>query len=163
MRVWAALMAMGLAGPAAALSCMPRDAAAAFQTADEAAESYVILRGTLSFAPGAIDPQGSYIEPGTAPYPQPFAATFEGQQMLGDGRFSDQLSLPLTVEPLCFGPWCPGLRTGAEVIGFVRQDADGALTFEVDACESRFAYLPAEEYVATLASCISGGDCTPGN
>lgn len=145
----ASLIALVAAGPAQALSCMRPDAARAFQEYAAADETYSVLMGTFDF---------------TAPPPQEFSndavgqsvtARFTGQGLAADG-FGRVAPMDVTLETLCFGPWCGGFpRSGENVLAFVEHTPDGYVA-RLGPCGGTLFDV---QTASVVASCMRGNTC----
>ena len=144
-----------LATQASALSCIRPDPIQSFQVAAGQAAEYLILKGQFAFDP-ALLPQ-SEVSSGLV-LPQPIPAQFAGQSLTTDG-FTNPISGPITVMPVCIGAFCGGLIPGAEVIAFARKQ-DSIYVVEADPC-SAWVFTPDPVTEAALAACVRGEPCVP--
>ena len=144
-----------VAGQAAALSCLPPDVAASFQRAEAIEEPVYILRGTLTFD-RTLMPDGVVNEPRT---PAPVPAYFKGRGLTLDG-FTARFERPVTLQPVCFGPWCGNAVPGKEAIVFATVLGDDVV-IEVDPCGGSVFYDPTEDMARTLQTCLQGGASEP--
>lgn len=149
-----ALFALSIAaGPAAALSCIRPDVAAAYEYASESDKNFVILRGEFDFDPTKLpDPLGQPIE-------AQIVANFTGK-LLTEKGFTDEIEVPITVAMTCAGPWCARMSPKIDYIAFVLQN-ENALNFPIGPCY-QFAFAnPTDEMVQQIEQCAAGGDCSP--
>lgn len=153
-RAIATAVALSPAAQAAALSCLPPDPERAFRTADDSAESYVVLHGSFAFDPAAM-PEGTGA--GAGGTPAPVDAFFQGRALTGEG-FTKPHAGPVTLAPACAGPWCGTMETGTEAMVFARLD-EGALTVEIGPCLDMVFTDPAPETLAAVTACMQGGAC----
>ena len=151
----AALALSLVAGPAAALSCLPPDVAARYQRAEEVPEPVYILRGVLNFDEGLM-PQGVV---NAERNPAPVPAYFKGKGLTLVG-FTARYERPVTLQPICFGPWCGNAVAGQEAIVFATVTGDDVV-IEVDPCGGSVFYDPTEDMARILQTCLQGGPCNP--
>jgi hypothetical protein len=138
-----------------ALSCIRPDPIQAYQVAQDSPDEYMILKGQFAFDISLL-PQ-SEVETGLV-LPQPVPATFEGMSLTVDG-FTNPISGPITVMPLCIGAFCGGLQPGVELIAFARKQGS-AYVVEADPC-SAWVYVPNPVTEAALTACVAGEVCVP--
>ncbi|MEM9797783.1 MAG: hypothetical protein AAF919_14920 [Pseudomonadota bacterium] len=116
-----ASLAISLAGPAAALSCLRPTVETSFAAAHEAAEEYVIAVGSIRVDPGQKAP--------------PVVGGVQGARDLSltgrvTGRlatltgFDRSLDAPVTVEIGCAGPWCGSAPSEPSIL-FLQRTAEG--------------------------------------
>ena len=142
-----------LAGTQAqALRCLHPDPVRSFQAAMAAAETYVVLRGTVSEAEILIPPEIDK----TQSYPVP--VWFSGQVLTRDG-FTQSLETPMTVQVNCAGPWCGSMLPGSQIIAFA-QVTDGAYVIEASPCQT-WVFQPTPLVEELLTSCIRNEACVP--
>lgn len=157
----AALVAtlLAAAGPASALSCMRPDPVRAFTAASEAEDSYIVVIGTFTFDEGKL-PRGMVMDgSGDDPRPDPIPAQFKGSGLTLRG-FTTPMDMPVTVQPVCFGPWCGGMASGFETLAFLRRDGTGYVV-EADPCGGWVFPEPARAVRQQMVDCLRGEDCTP--
>ncbi len=142
-----------LAGTQAqALQCLRPDPVRSFQAAMAAAETYVVLRGTVAEAEILIPPAKDE----TQPYPVP--VWFIGHILTVDG-FTQALETPMTVQINCTGPWCGSMLPEVEVIAFAKVVA-GTYVIDAGPCET-WVFQPTPLVEDVLTSCIRGAACVP--
>ena len=144
-----------MATQAGALSCLPTDPIRSFQVATESASEYLILKGQFVFDASLL-PQ-SEVTSGLV-LPQPVPAQFQGQSLTVDG-FTNPISGPITVMPVCIGAFCGGLTPGVEVIAFARKQ-DNTYVVDADPCGA-WVFTPDSVTEAALAACVRGEPCVP--
>jgi hypothetical protein len=140
---------------AGALSCLPTNPIKSFQMATEAAAEYLILKGRFTFDISLL-PQPE-VASGLV-LPQPVPAQFDGQSLTVDG-FTNPISGPITVMPICLGAFCGGLTPQTEVIAFARKQ-DNVYIVDADPC-SAWVFIPDSVTEAALAACVRGEPCVP--
>lgn len=154
MRVSAAVFATLLSGQAAALSCMPPDPRATFLSLMEVEQPYYILYGRLQFDTSLLP---SFVEEGT-PEPAAIAARFSGKGLTATGFDADFIR-DVTLQPVCFGPWCGGAPADVATLYFAKVNGD-VVTIEADPCGGTVFPEPSDEMLDAMTACISGGPCT---
>lgn len=143
-------------GPALALSCLPVSVERSFQEAQQAAESYVIVHGTLHFDDGAL-PRTDHNAPSEPPPETALPARLDGQA-LGINGFRTAFDKPVTLRVACFGPWCGSAVSGQDVLAFLRRDANG-YALEINPCGG-FAFPdPAPDMLRRVKACFRGARC----
>ena len=146
-----AMVLMVLAGEAAALSCVRPDVVSSFQRAEEVPEDVYLLKGTLRFDPSLL-PEGVINEERNPP---PIPARFEGQALNRNG-FTTPYARSVTLQPLCFGPWCGSAQPGQEAIMFATvRGAD--LVIAASPCGGQIFYEPTRQMEQQLIACMNGG------
>ena len=149
-----ALILTVLAQPAAALSCMRPDIARTYAELDAAPESYALARGTLTLDPEQV------VRPTLnehAPEPYTLSATFQGHLPTAVG-FNKPLTVPVTVEVGCAGPWCGAPPDGASIL-FLEQRGD-AVVLKAGACPF-YAFAADAGTEAKALACLRGEGCRP--
>jgi hypothetical protein len=143
---------------ALALSCVPPDPLQSFRMAHEAPETYVVLRGRLSFDQAQM-PDGSEVPPGAAETRlDPIQASFEGFA-LGLSGFTRPVSAPVLLQPLCFGQFCGSFGPGEDWLLFAQASGSGQYTVTVDPCGQWAFDRTSQETLDALAACIRGSAC----
>lgn len=139
--------------PALALSCTRPDVKRAFSQALEAEEMYSVVIGTLTFdlskLPMAV---GNDSPPQTL-----IPARIEGKALTGTG-FDHEFTEDITLDVLCFGPWCGGAGSGVEYLTFLRKDAQGYVMV-ADPCNSLNFQEPTETMRQAVEKCFIKGEC----
>ncbi|MDG1375455.1 MAG: hypothetical protein P8P56_00170 [Yoonia sp.] len=151
-RVMLAALIAGVAGQAAALSCMEPDLIAAFETAAAADATYHVLYGTLDFDTAFLpDDRGNG---GAAITPAPIPAFFRGHGLSRTG-FNLRLDQSVTLQPYCAGPWCGMVTPHVPAIAFVRVDGD-QLVLDVSPCGGQIFDQPQQADLDAMVQCING-------
>ncbi len=150
-----ALALLGVATQAGALSCIRPDPIQSFQVAAAAEAEYLILKGQFAFDVSLL-PQ-SQVSSGLD-LPQPVPAQFQGQSLTTDG-FTNSVTGPVTIMPVCNGGFCGGLTPGVQVIAFARKQ-DNIYVVETDPCGA-WVFTPDAVTEAALAACVRGEPCVP--
>lgn len=147
--ILAGLFAMAAALPASALSCRGFSPIDAFQTADQAREDYVIVRGALEYNSRKAPTAGRAVLPGRV----------VGQALSPNG-FSVQVSLPVQVSLTCAGSWCPTVRPGPDKLVFLKK-VGGAYVLDATACRPWVFDKPSEAIIDAMVSCMKGACPAP--
>ncbi|WP_338549303.1 hypothetical protein [Roseovarius phycicola] len=156
MRVVLAVLAMFVAGPALALSCIRPDVANTYKRAAEAEEIYVVIHGTLTFDQ-TLAPDNDLTNQNRPDTLIP--ARLNGTSLSRDGfvsTFRRNISLVLQ----CFGPWCGGAVSGAEYLAFL-QKTDAGYRMIIDPCGSLVFPEPTQAQLDQARSCMRGQRCSP--
>lgn len=149
----ATILALGTAGQAAALSCMPVSVTGSFQAASASEAQYVMAVGRIQLLPGQTlpgtgddpnDRQGYSVE-----------ARFNGR-LAGAGGFEEEVAFPLTVQVECAGAWCGGVPVNRTLAFIERRAGKNVLVSEPCA---RFAIDATPERVEQAEICLAGGPC----
>ncbi|ATF17233.1 hypothetical protein [Phaeobacter gallaeciensis] len=147
-----------LTGPVSALSCLPWGPSDAYLEAAKSDKSYVVVAGVLSFDEGAL-PKAPQDNPNDAPPRSLIPARIEGKLMTPNG-FSKDVDLDITLEILCFGPWCAGAADGVDYLAFLEQ-RDGAYVLRMDPCGG-FGFGGTDGAARDeVLACHAGKSCTP--
>jgi hypothetical protein len=149
----AGIMSLLFATPALSLSCMRPDVKYSFQQAAEAEETYIVARGTLTFSERKLPEAVGNDSP-----PQTLIPAHLKGWGLSDTGFNVEFDQDITLEVLCFGPWCGGAGSGKEYLVFLRKDNDG-YTMIADPCASMVFQDPSTEMLDTVAACFKAGAC----
>ncbi|MBL4812429.1 MAG: hypothetical protein JKX69_08785 [Rhodobacteraceae bacterium] len=157
-----AALATALAGPAHALSCMQPDPVFSFQQAEQSDDAYTVLNGTVTFNPNDMPGRDINRSPST-PDPAPVRAHFEGFYLTQDGAFTTPISRDITLQPVCFGPWCGGLsRSGEDLLAFARIEGS-AIIVDLEPCNNwHFTNVRADD-LARIGACMRGEACETRN
>lgn len=153
-RILTGLLMLLIATPALALSCLRPDVRTAFVQAQEAEETYIVVHGTLSFDASKL-PEAVLND---SPPVTRIAARLMGMGLTETG-FDVAFERDVTLEVLCFGPWCGGAGDGARYLAFLRQDGAGYVV-SADPCASLLFHEPKPEDLTTVAQCYKAGHCT---
>lgn len=150
----AAFVALWVAGPALALSCLHPSIANTYAGADAVDVSYRLILGKIDLLPGQT-PRS--VNGQSAGEPYTLNARVSGRQGGADG-FRRPVAFPVTLEIGCAGPWCGSVPRG-EVLMFVEaRGADHVLA--LGACP-HFALQATPETIAQARQCLAGGRCAP--
>lgn len=151
---FAGLIAL-MAGQASALSCLRPDPVAAFQRAADADATYYVLYGTLDFDTRLLPQSGDGM---SAPIePAPISAFFRGNGLSKTG-FNLRFDQPVTLQPVCGGPWCGSASAHTPAIAFVRVVGD-ELLLEIGPCGGQFFEQPSQADLDAMVQCLNG-NCT---
>lgn len=128
----AATIAMMIASPAAALSCMPPSFDRSFDQARDTEETYGILAGSIDVNEAKVK-QAS--KDGTTPYS--VMGIFTGAAIHSEG-LSENFQREIAVEVKCYGPWCGNAQDIEDVIFFAKLGPAGSLMVEDNPCGGTF-------------------------
>lgn len=142
---------LALATQASALSCLPPDAVASYQRADQAPETYVVLLGDFRFDPPKL-PERDLTDPN--PEEHRFPAQFEGQA-LGPEGFTGSYALDMEVTLTCAGPWCAGVPAGGAGLAFVEMTETG-YDLRLGPCGGQYFSAPEPAVTDRIAACHAG-------
>ncbi len=120
-----------------ALSCLEPDIRRQFSRADASEHSYAVLHGIIS------EVGEEYV--------------FEGRALARMG-WAENYATELSVQSVCFGQWCGGVRTNVEGIFFVKQTNEGLL-LEAGPCNAWAHYEPRPTDVGIAEQCMLFGLC----
>jgi hypothetical protein len=137
---------------AVALTCAPADPIRDFQAAQAAPVSYHVLYGSLSFDAAGM-PQGD-LSP--APRPAPVSARFRGFA-LGLEGFTRPVEAPVTLQPVCAGPWCGTFAPGTALL--FAEVTEGGYVVEIGPCGGGAFDQVSEATLGRLAACMRGQAC----
>ena len=127
MRALALILAL-CATEAAALSCMRPDPIATFNRLSDDPAEYYVLVGQVAFDAGLL-PKGVV---NAERNPDPIAARFVGRGLTKSG-FNATYVADVTLQPVCFGPWCGQATPGVEQLVFAKVTESGVV-IEADPC-----------------------------
>ena len=151
------MVATLVAGPAAALSCLPANPLVAWHVLADEGTPFTVIHGTLDFDPGALPrpvEDGSLRQQVT-----PVTTRLSGFALTADG-FTRPYAGEVTLAVQCNGPWCGSAVPGEPVLAFVTT-ADR--TIPVDPCNTALMRHPAPEALELMRSCAAtasvGGTC----
>ena len=136
-----------------ALSCMRPDPVQSFHHATEVPEPIYILHGRLAFDESLL-PEGMVNEPRE---PAPIPAHFDGMGLTLNG-FTSRFERPVTLQSVCFGPWCGREVSGENVMLFAKVVGNDIIV-ESDPCGVNVFYDPTQEMLDQMTSCIRGETC----
>lgn len=146
-----ALVLVLLAGEAQALSCMRPTIANSFARAEAVPDSVYLLKGALSFDESLL-PDRDMLQPEKDP--APIEAQFKGMALSRDG-FTTPYNRSVTLQPLCFGPWCGQAISEEPAIIFATVRGDD-LVIEVNPCGGQIFYEPTPQMDAAAIACMNG-------
>jgi len=148
-RLGLAVLLAVTAGQAAALSCRKPDARASYARAAAAEESYIVVHGVFSFDARHLPADGQ------ARPPKPIAAQFAGKLLTRNG-FTNPISVPVTLDVTCAGPWCGMITPQVQQLAFVERRADG-YHLAVGPCPSTVFGNPDRATLHQMVACLKGG------
>lgn len=146
-------LSMVASSQAAALSCMAPDVTRAYAAAQEAEVRYIVVSGVLRFHTGRLPRALGNDSPPSTPIP----ARLTGQALTATG-FDFDFDRAVTLEVLCYGPWCGGAGSDTPYLAFLREGADGYV-ISADPCGAWMFQDPADETLGTVARCFREGRC----
>ncbi len=142
-----------LATPALALSCLRPDVVQTYKRAAEAEESYSVVIGTIRFDESKLPKSvGNDSPPNTR-----IAARFQGKALTKSG-FDMPFARNITLEVLCFGPWCGGAGSDETYLAFLKREETGYV-MEADPCGGMLFQSPTEHMLDQVERCFTGGRC----
>lgn len=147
--ICAAIMSLGLAGPALALSCSPTDFQDRFKWAAEETARYVVVYGTFEERhepPGYIGSDGMMKDP-------TFTTRFTGHVGTKNG-FTKPISTRVTVKRECGLGYCSGTITGRPVIAFLRK-VGGGYAFSAAYCDRYLVRNPNGRDLRAAERCLA--------
>jgi len=147
-----------MAGPALALSCLPQDIARTYAEADQADETYIVVRGVLAFDETAL-PVPDMSRQHEIPPDTEIPAHLTGHALMQDG-FTKPFDRPIMLNVQCFGPWCAGATSGIAYLGFLEQRDEG-YSLTVTPCGGFGFPEPSDRTLEQVQSCFRGGPCAP--
>ncbi|SIO31713.1 hypothetical protein [Vannielia litorea] len=161
MKTLAAAFAFGAALapalPVAALSCLPADPVRIYTQARDAEARYRIVHGTLT-AQQTIRKHKQDMTRTTPPKPIRVKARLQGMQ-LGQGGFATPIDLPVTVEMVCYGPWCGNWPGAGQMLMSVEEQKGGQLVVTADPCLSQIYAKPTRQELDRVVRCHRAGRC----
>lgn len=156
MRCWVLALALLLPVPALALSCLAPSVERSFQQFNDAAESYVVVHGRLTFDRTKL-PKSDF-DTQTPPKMTMIPAMLTGKSLNHMG-FKVPFDQQITLEVACYGPWCGSAQDGGDVLGFLRRDA-GGYALEINPCGGGAFWEPPGKMLRAVKRCFRGGNCT---
>ncbi|MGR3761658.1 hypothetical protein ACUXV3_16240 [Roseobacteraceae bacterium NS-SX3] len=147
-------MALG-STPAEALSCLPWGPADAYLQAAQSESVYYVLAGELRFDPDLL-PKPAGDNPNEMPELTRVPAQLTGK-MLGTQSFSQPVSVDVTLEIPCIGPWCGRAEPGADYILFAEQRGE-SLVVTADPC-APLLFPDIRRVRESVIECHRGGNC----
>jgi len=155
MRFAPLLLVLILPMQAAALSCSRPSVARTYTQADSAPQTYVIVKGRLTFDTGKMPRTGSGRN--NPPKMTHVAAQLVGKFMSPSG-FNVPFDHPITLEVTCLGPWCGGAENGHQVLAFVRRE-QGEYALAITPCGGHVFANPKPAMLKKVMQCSSGHEC----
>lgn len=155
MRILGILLLMALPVQALALSCVRPSVARTFEEVHAAKETYIVVTGRLTLETRKL-PKSHSNNP-KPPDVTRMSAKLTGQSMTREG-FNVPFEKMITLEVLCFGPWCGGARNGEEVLAFLRRDAKG-YALEISPCGGKVFSNPKPATLKEVQQCFASGAC----
>lgn len=146
---------VALASPALALSCLQPDVARSYSMADEAEETYVVVRGTLSFNEARLPKANGNSSPASTK----IKARFDGMSLTRQG-FTKTFQNGITLDVGCLGPWCAGAASGEDYLLFLRKDGT-RYTYAANPCGGYGFIRPTDEMLKQVQACMQGRRCEP--
>jgi len=119
--------------------------------ADEDPAIWRIYQGQFSYDETAIPDRDLS---NTKPEPLSLPATFTGLGLTRSG-FTAPVTLDVTLDLICLGPWCGGGPGFENVIVFLKDTADGPV-FQSTPCPD-WVFQPTEDAADRLLACVTDG------
>ena len=91
------------------------------------------------------------------PDPEPIPARFAGKALSLDG-FTSDVTRPVIVQPVCFGPWCGGMASDKTVMAFA-QVTEAGYVIASDPCGTWVFPAPTPEVLDAVTACLRGEAC----
>lgn len=153
-------LAVVAAGPASALTCVPRTVAQAYADAAASPENYVIAVGSLDVTGQSTPPEGAVALNGDINFMQGYTqpARVEGTIFTSSG-FAQPWSQDLLVEVSCVVAWCGQAEQVVDGLFFIRQNVNGTYALELGACPANVFHNPTQADLQQVQVCYSGGGC----
>lgn len=145
-----ATAAILIATQGAALSCLRPDPVTTFERLNDDSSSYYLLLGTLDFNASLL-PKGVVNEERT---PAPIAANFKGFGLTKRG-FTTPFERPVTLQPVCFGPWCGNEVPGIKSLFFAKVAGDDVV-INSDPCGGTSFPNPSRQTLDAMTACMNG-------
>lgn len=151
----AGVLAILLAQPAWALSCMRPDIARDYAFAAESEDSYIVVKGDLFFDESAL-PKTDMRHGKRLPETTDIPAWLNGHSLTPDGfihRFERDVVLRIT----CLASWCGATEKG-EHLAFAKKEGTG-FVIRLGPCGGMAYRDPTSEQEDTVTSCMRGKKC----
>jgi hypothetical protein len=145
-----------IASQTVALSCVRPDPVRAFQTASAATESYIVIYGSFDFDVTLLPPDVQD-ESGQDAIAAAIPSEFTGNGLSPSG-FEQAMIRKITIQPICFGPWCGQMPANAPVLAFAKQTEAGYVV-EADPCGGWVFANPSQDVLDQMTACLRGEDC----
>lgn len=148
-------LAIILAQPALALSCLPADIARDFNRAAQSDDSYIVVRGDLFFdeteLPGNMELDATAQREG-----REIAGWLKGKSLTRDG-FTKTFERDVVLRVSCIGPWCGGAAKGP-YLTFLRQEGRNWI-MDLHPCPGMSYADPTPEQEQSVRACLRGAPC----
>lgn len=146
-----AVLCSVFATQAVALSCMPENIARTFNWVHEAPDTYVMGLGTLT--------QKGDIPIYKEGMPRQIKTRFKGV-LLGTSGQTEEQTIPVTVDAICFASWCGGYpKTDESMLVFLKKTPTGH-RLESNPCGGHYTISPTTDEIKLLQKCLRQGGCT---
>ncbi|MFY0311465.1 hypothetical protein ACFMBG_16365 [Leisingera sp. D0M16] len=116
-----------------------------------------VIAGELRFDESLL-PQSHSGNPNDSPPLTRIPAQLSGKMLEGK-HFSGRVNVPAVLEVECLGPWCGGMKSGADHLFFAEQRG-GELVIRAGACGG-FVFDDTSEVRRQVLECHRGGACEP--
>lgn len=156
MRRIAALLALLSPSPALALSCMPYGPMLSVVDAKADGPAAIVI-GALEFDEADL-PVVDYDQQAATPPLTSVEGNLVGHLAMADGQIGP-ITMPVTLEVLCVGPWCGMVSPDTEYLTVVRQ-TDAGPVVRIGPCETAIFQKVEAEMMDRLQTCIGGGECS---
>lgn len=155
MRVLGFLLALLLPVQALALSCHRPSAARTFKEAAASKDTYVVVEGRLTHKmprkpksdDGLLNSNGETRAP----------ARLRGTSLSAAG-FERPFDQKITLDIVCFGPWCGSAQNGEQVLAFLKREA-GSYVLEINPCGGHVFSNPKPAMLKRMERCFAGRTC----
>ncbi len=141
------------ATPTLSLSCMRPDVTFTYNQAAESEDNYIVVTGQVRFEERRVPSAEGNNSPRSTRIP----ARLEGTALTKSG-FDMPFDRKITLDVLCFGPWCGGAGSGETYLAFLKREEDGYV-MEADPCGSMMFQNPTDEMMTQVETCFAGGPC----
>lgn len=154
MRMLALIMALCAPLPALALSCMAPTVEQTFTMLLAEGDPHFIVEGRLTFDPTLMPKETTAVRP---PKMTRVPAEISGFGIGGFGS-SGFWKHEITLEVLCFGPWCGSLPQNTWTLAFLRE-TKGSFALVISPCGGHHFVEPTDEQVEAAQRCMRNGTC----
>ena len=155
MRVLGIALALLLPMQVQALSCAEPSAARAFQAAAASDEAYIVVSGRLTHKIPRKQKSRDGVLNGTGEMRVP--ARLRGTSLSAAG-FKRPFDQKVTLEIICFGPWCGTAQNGEQVLAFLKRQ-EGEYVLEIDPCSGQVFRNPDPRMLKRVERCFTGRTC----
>jgi hypothetical protein len=145
-----------LAAPASALSCRPWTPVDAYLAAANASARYAVVQGHLKFDERRL-PKVNWDRQGDTPPRTEIPARFTGK-MLSRSGFDRPFSADVTLEVLCYGPWCASAVNGGDYLAFL-EERGGRHVLQVNPCGGFGFSVNSRKVQRQILACHRGQSC----